>query len=345
LADKPAKNKPEASGGGGGGFVFHEAGRAGGVRPYRRPFWLPAPAYYVLTAAAAIAIFFLVWGLLHEGGEMPWVPAGFSASAAIAAAVVLREYFLRRAHQRFLRAQSRLDYNLKTIAQQQRAAAAAADPHKLTIEQNAAFVQNIERKSEAAKILGKLPDAHWEVFEICNEYLRRVERELLTVGVGSPRLPALRLGREKILALHKYHLLAWASVETKSLTQEAKIRATIAEKLEAAQKAQVVLDSALRFYPDEAELVESASAIDEFIASMKVSHWIEQAERSAFRGHYKRAIEHYRDALFYLGRENVRSAEREMIAAKINSEIEKLREISSGKQRKRVESNSKGKND
>lgn len=319
MIDRP-KNKRVIVGGGG----FAPAGLKGENQPYRRPFWLPAPAYYVLTAAIAAAIFFLVWGILHEGEEMPWIPAGILACMTIATAVVLREFILRRRRNQFLLAQKRLDYNLKNVAKQK----SHDSSNKLTIEKNAAILKNIERKSEAARVLGKLSDAHWEVFEICNEYLKITEAELQTVGVGSPRLPALRLGREKIYELHKFHLLSWAAGESKALTQEAKIRVTIAEKLETAQKALAVLDSALQFYPNEAELIASAEAIEEFIASIKISHWIEQAERSAFKGNYKRAVSHYRDALFYLARENVRSQEREMIAEKINAEIEKLREIS-----------------
>jgi tetratricopeptide (TPR) repeat protein len=320
---------------------FTPINKESGYRTYRRPFWLPAPAYYILAVAISAAIFFLVWGILHEGEEMPWIPAGILASITIAAAVIAREFFLRRARNRFLRAQKRLDYNLKSAAQQHK----SKDSNKLTIEQNAAILRNIERKSEAAKVLGKLPDAHWEVFEICNEYLQITERELQTVGVGSPRLPALRLGREKIQELHRFHLLTWAAVETKTLTQEARIRATIAEKLETAQKALAILDSALEFYPDETELNESATAVEEFIASIKISHWIEQAERSAFKGNYKRAISHYRDALFYLARENVRNEERELIAEKINAEIEKLREISGEKETKQISPNRKRKDD
>ena len=328
MAVRPNKNKAVAT-----------YAPESGYRTYRRPFWLPAPAYYVLALAFAAAIFFLVWGILHdEGEEMPWIPAGIVASLAIAALVVLREFFLRRARNQFLRAQKRLDYNLTNVAHQK-----DKDSNKLTLEKNAAILKHIGQKSEAAKVLGKLPDAHWEVFEVCNEYLQITERELQTVGVGSPRLAALRLGREKVHELHRFHLLQWAAGETKSLTQEAKIRVTIAEKLETAQKALAVLDSALKFYPDEAELTESAGAVEEFIASIKVSHWIEQAERSAFKGNYKRAISHYRDALFYLARENVRSEERELIAEKINAEIEKLREISGEKEKKQISPESKKK--
>jgi tetratricopeptide (TPR) repeat protein len=332
LAVRPKNNKAVVS--------FAPINKESNYRTYRRPFWLPAPAYYILAAAISAVIFFLVWGILHEGEEMPWIPAGILASITIATAVVLREIFLRRARNRFLRAQKRLDYNLTSAAQHK-----SKDSNKLTLEKNAAILRNIERKSEAARVLGKLPDAHWEVFEICNEYLQITERELQTVGVGSPRLPALRLGREKIQELHKFHLLTWAAVETKTLTQEARIRATIAEKLETAQKALAVLDSALEFYPDETELTESATAVEEFIASIKISHWIEQAERSAFKGNYKRAVSHYRDALFYLARENVRSDEREMIAEKINQEIEKLREITREKEKRQISPESKKKND
>jgi hypothetical protein len=201
-------------------------------------------------------------------------------------------------------------------------------PHKLSVEKNAAIVKEITKKSDAAKILGKLPEGHLEVFEMCNEYLLVNEKELETVGVGSPRLAALRRGREVVQDLHHFHLLSWAEIESLTLTQEAKNRVTISEKLETAQKALSVLDSALQFYPNEARLVESENALREFIASIKISHWIEQAERSAFKGNYKRAISHYRDALFFLARGNIQAEEKEIIAGKINSEIDRLREIS-----------------
>ncbi len=51
---------------------------------------------------------------------------------------------------------------------------------------------------------------------------------------------------------------------------------------------------------------ESKVAINEFIASVKVAHWVELAERSAFKGHYRRAIDRYRDALFYLNQDVVK---------------------------------------
>ena len=299
------------------------------ARSFRRPFWLPASNYYVLAIAVTIAFFFLVWGILHEGADdMPWIPAGISASAVLIGAVILREVILRRARNQYLLAQKQLDYNLNNIALHSRRSQHA---NKLSVEKNAAIIKAIEKKSEAAQILGKLPEGHLEVFEMCDEYLRVNKKELETVGVGSPRLAALRRGKEKVQNLHRFHLLAWAEIESRGLTLDAKNRVTMSEKLEAAQKALTVLDSALQFYPGETRLSESADALREFVASIKISHWIEQAERSAFKGNYKRAVSHYRDALFFLSRENIQNEEKEIIAAKINSEIEKLRELSEKK--------------
>ncbi|MBV9959577.1 MAG: hypothetical protein JO360_14220 [Acidobacteria bacterium] len=86
-----------------------------------------------------------------------------------------------------------------------------------------------------------------------------------------------------------------------------------------------VIDSALKIYPDEAELHSSANAIREYIASVKVAHWVELAERAAFKGHYRRAIDRYRDALFYLSREQMAEAAREETAERLSREIELLR--------------------
>jgi tetratricopeptide (TPR) repeat protein len=291
---------------------------------YRRPFWLPASNYYVLAIAVTIAFFFLVWGILHDGDDAPWIPAGIGASFVLIGAVVLREIILRKARNRYLAAQMKLDYNVKNVVLHSNVNRSA---NKLSLEKNAAIIKEITRKSDAAKVLAKLPEGHMEVFEMCNEYLQVNEKELETVGVGSPRLAALRRGKELVQDLHHFHLLSWAEIESLALTQEAKNRVTISEKLETAQKALTILNSALQFYPNETQLIESENALNEFIASIKISHWIEQAERSAFKGNYKRAISHYRDALFFLARGSIQVEEKEIIAGKINTEIEKLREM------------------
>lgn len=292
---------------------------------YRRPFWLPASNYYILAAAIGIAFFFLVWGILQEGDEpMPWIPAGLGASLILIGAVLLREIVLRKARNRYLLVQKRLDYTLDNAIFHTKNNQVEK---KLSLSRNADIIKQIQKKSEAAKVLMKLSDGHREVFEICNEYLEINLKELETVGTGSPRLASLRRGREIINQLHKFHLLTWAEIESRQLTQDAKNRATMAEKTETAQKALNVIETALEYYPNERRLIESEEAVREFVTSIRVAHWIEQAERSAFKGNYKRAISHYKDALFFLARENKQGRGTDLIAEQINSEIQKILEI------------------
>ena len=285
----------------------------------RLPFWFSTSNYYVLAAALAIAAFFLTWGFLSESdNEIPWITAGIAASLVLIGAVVLRSILMRRIHQSF--APDQLNYNLRNLQKRQN----DSNSSKLTIEKNALILEEIEKKSKAAQILGKLPEGHLEVFELCEEYLKKNEVELNNVGVGSPRLPVLRRSRDKVEKLHKYHLLAWASLESRLLIQDAKIQPAVSEKIENSQRALSVLDSAAQFYPNENLLTDSISVVKEYIATVKVEHWIEQAERAAYKQNYKRAINHYRDALFFLARENERTPEKDLIAEKINAELEKL---------------------
>ncbi len=102
-----------------------------------------------------------------------------------------------------------------------------------------------------------------------------------------------------------------------------------------------VLESALQFYPNEVQLRESEEAIKEFVVSIKISHSIEQAERAKFKENYKRAISLYRDALFSLARENLKSEERESLAEKIHAEIEKIHQLENTTKDKKYASNNK----
>lgn len=297
---------------------------------YRRPFWLPASNYYILTLSATVAFFFLVWGIFHEGDEeTPFIVAGIGASLVLGSAVVIREIFLRKARHRYLLVERKLDYNVKNFSLPSKLS--NNDFDKLTLEKNAAIVKEIQKKSETVRGLGNFSNGHLEVFEICNKYLSVAEKQLETVRVGSPRLAGLRRGREIVSELHRYHLLSWAEIEARELTQKARIYVTVSEKLNTAQEALNIVESALQFYPQEARLTESESALRDFIASIKISHWIEQAERSVYKGNYKRAISLYRDALFFLDREDLKNEDREAIADKINVEIESLRQLSVNK--------------
>ncbi|MBA3601543.1 MAG: hypothetical protein H0W45_09970 [Acidobacteria bacterium] len=297
---------------------------------YRRPFWLPAANYYILAASVTAAFFFLVWGILHEGDEeTPFIVAGIGASLVLGSAVVIREIFLRKARHRYLLVERKLDYNVKNFSLPSKLS--NNDFDKLTLEKNAAIIKEIQKKSEKARGLGNFSNGHLEVLEICNKYLSVAEKQLETVRVGSPRLAGLRRGREIVGELHRYHLLSWAEIEARELTQKARNYVTVSEKLNTAQEALNIVEQALQFYPQEARLTESESALKDFIASIKISHWIEQAERSAFKGSYKRAISLYRDALFFLAREDLKNEDREAITDKINVEIESLRQLSANK--------------
>jgi len=296
---------------------------------YRRPFWLPASNYYVLTVSITIALFFIISGILfEEETDAPWITSGILSSFVFISAVILREVVLRKARMRYLMTERRLDANIKNLSVPVKT---NANSNKLSLEKNSSIIQQIREKSAAAQNSGKLYEGHYDVFQLCDEYLLLNKQQIETVGVGSPRLAALRRGREIVEELHYFHLLSWAQNKTRLLTQESKIRATISEKLESAQRALAALNSALEFYPHDRQLLESETILKEFIISIKVSDSVEQAERSAFKGNYKRAINHYRDALFFIARESLSSPELEVTVEKINAEIENLHRISSNK--------------
>lgn len=290
----------------------------------RKPFWLSSLNYYILTAGISMVCFFLTWGVLHSvEEEMPWITAGLLSGLVLILAVILREFVFKKAYQRSLIAQKRLDQSLRrthrNIPQKQTG-------NRLTLENNAAFIQEIESKSKRANSLGSSANMHFEVFELCNEYLRKSNKELDGLYKSSPRFAALRNGQIKIKRLHKYHLFCWASIESQLYVQTAKIQSLLNDKIENAQRALAVLDTANQFYPDDENLIQSKDAINEFISSIKVSHWMEQGERATFKNQYQRAVNHYRDALFFLARENIHTPERDALAEEINLRIEIIRE-------------------
>jgi hypothetical protein len=289
---------------------------------HRRPFWLPASNFYVLAASISIAFFFLVWGILAEGraDETPWVPAGIGAAIILGGAVVVREIILREARERYLASQ-RIDRSVRGIARR----VGTPDRVKLTLERNAAILHDISKKSEAAKILGRFAEGHREVFELCDEYLAAVSRELPSVGAGSPRIAALRRGAEVAGRYHHYHMIRWAELETHSLTRQAGKHDRIADKLDSAQAALDVVEFALRSYPEESALIDSQKVLLDLVASVKISDLLKKAENAVSRGNDKRALALYEDALFI-----IRSKDPDLAtdaAVNVTAEIERLREI------------------
>jgi len=308
-----------------GAFNFRTLKMGIGPNRARRPFWLPAANYYVLAVAMVAAVFFVLWGALTEVSvDMPWVIAGVIASMLLAGAVILRETVLRRQYNRFLRAQreaGRGPIGRTSTLRESRASG------KLSLEQNEAILAEIRQKSDAAKVLSKFSAGHREVFEICSEYISRNERELSRVNAGSPRLAPLLKSRARIADLQRFHLLQWAEIEARTLAAEAGNRTDPAEQIEAAQSALGVIESALATYPAEPSLIESRELLQDLVVSVRVSRWVEEAERAVFKGEFARGKSLYRDALFDLGRDNLRSRARDEAAAKLNAEIGRLEEM------------------
>jgi hypothetical protein len=292
----------------------------GEISGNRRPFWLPASNYYILAASVAIAFFFLVWGILNDGqDDTPWIPAGIGAAIILSSAVILREIVLRDRRNRFLASQRQIDQSVRGIAQR----AQARDPEKLTLERNAAILREISRKSEAAKVLARFAEGHRDVFELCEEYLGVVRKELPKVAAGSPRLVALLRGTEVASKYHYYHMLQWAEIESRGLTKEAAKRDKISEKLDSAQSALGVVEFALQSYPDDPALLDSQKVLLDLVTSIKIKDLMGKAERSAFKGNHRRALSLYQDALFFLQREHP-GIESELVDH-INEEISRLR--------------------
>ena len=266
------------------------------------------------SAAASAALFFVLWWML-QGEETPWAPAGLAASLVMLAAASARILVARR-RTRLVRPQHRewRDHSMR------RPSGKGTPSTSLFSD----ALRALQKQSADADARELPPQAHREIFDLCADYLKSAEQALLSPGLPAEGRLALRSGVERVQTLQRHHLLTWARSSARSLTHEAQQRVRLHEKLETANRALECIDSALKVYPDEEELRVSARAVREFITSSRVAHWVELAERAAFKGYYRRAIDRYRDALFYLTRDGP-DQDREVGAERITREIDLLR--------------------
>ena len=284
---------------------------------------MPSSTGYLVGAIVlAVGLFFGLWWILVSGGdEAPWLPAGLAASVVLLVALSAREVVMRRAWTRYL-----LENGISQDASSRsRPSSSRTQKKGFSTSVHSAALRAIQKQSSAADRPGSSPETHLDVAHLCHDYLSSTDEAIRSGSQGSDKGIALRAGQERVRALHRHHLLTWARGQSQLLTHEAQQRARTFDKIETATRAIDCLDSALRIYPDETDLSESRIAIEEFIASVKVAHWVELAERSAFKGHYRRAIDRYRDALFYLNQDVVKEDVRIAGTQKIEREIEKLR--------------------
>lgn len=270
----------------------------------------------VSAAAAAAALFFVLWWML-QGEENPWVPAGLAASVVMLVAASAREVVMRRAWNRYILEQ---DKHGRAHAGSGR----SSSMNMRSTSLHSAALRALQKQSAEADANDSVPEAHREIYQLCTDYLAGVEDALRSPLLSAEGRVALRAGQERVRILQRHHLLTWARTTARSLTREAQQRVRLYEKVETANRALDCIDSALKVYPDEEELNVSAIAVREFITSSRVAHWVELAERAAFKGYYRRAIDCYRDALFYLMRDSPDRA-REAAADRITREIELLR--------------------
>jgi tetratricopeptide (TPR) repeat protein len=270
-------------------------------------------AYMVVATAVSATLFFVLWWML-QAEENPWVPAGLAASVVMLVAVSAREVVMRRALARYLQEeQPRSARRDRT-----RSAEYRGQPPPSQSE----ILRGLEKQSVEADANNTRPEIHLRVFQMCGDFLQITERSLASPSISTERRLTVRARQERVRALQKHHLLAWARNSAQSLTQEAQQRARLHEKIEAANRALECIDTALASYPEEEDLQRSAAAVREFVTTSRVAHWVELAQRASFKGRYGRAIDCYRDALFYLTRAE---GDHQLAAEQITREIELLR--------------------
>ena len=274
----------------------------------------------VAAIAAAVALFFGIWWMLVSGGdEAPWIPAGLAASVVLLVALSAREVVMRRAWTRYLLEQGIQEHSSRESTEK---GGSFRKTHSTSLL--SAALRTIQKQSAEADSAGSTPESHLDVFHLCQDYLATADEAVQANRLATEKGIAIRAGQERVRALQKHHLLTWARDSSRAFTHEAQQRVRISDKIETANRALDCLDSALKVYPEEPELNESKLAIREFIASVKVAHWVELAERSAYKGHYRRAIGRYKDALFYLNRETVKDEVKLAGGERIGHEIELL---------------------
>jgi hypothetical protein len=281
----------------------------------------PSSVGYLLGAfVAAVALFLALWWMLVSGGdEAPWIPAGLAASVVLLVALSAREVIMRRAWTRYLLEQGTEPSSRRTHETKHSTGKSQSSSSLLSAAWRA-----IQKQSQEADT-ATTPDAHFEVFNLCQDYLSSTDEALKSNSLPAEKRIAIKAGQDRVRALQKHHMLTWARDSARAMTYEAQQRARISDKIEAANRALHYLESAQKYYPEEQELRESNLAVHEFVASVRVAHWVELAERSAFKGHYRRAIERYKDALFYLDRDTVKDEVRIPGIQRITMEIESLK--------------------
>lgn len=290
----------------------------------RIPLWISASNYYVLVVFAAAALFLIVWASLHDGyDDTPLIVAGIAAITFLSSLVLFREVVLRRYRGRALAAR-RLSHQLRLASG---AKFSELSGNKISLQRNDEMLRDIRTKSDAAKVLGKLADAHKEVVDLCQEYLAVVTADISAARVGSPRIPVLRKGLGFASRRHRSHMLKWAEIKARSFTSEANNAASLSDKIQSAEEALSAVETAIEAYPAESTLVDSRGVLLVFLVSAKVKNSVEKAERADARGNHRKAVDHYSAALDDLKKYDIEFPERSAVYERIRSEMSRISKL------------------
>lgn len=275
------------------------------------------------AAAAAAALFFVLWWML-QGEESPWVPAGLAASVVMLVAACARLLVARRVRSQYrVHDRPERQRHSDSMSRSYDSVPGSYEEVMHSRSMHAAALRSLQRQSAAADAKDS-SQTHRQLYDLCCEYLLGAEKAIQTATLRPDGRMALRAGVERVRELQRHHLLTWAKVSARQLTHEAHQHSRLFERVETANRALECLDTALKVYPEDEQLKVSVRAVREFITSSRVAHWVELAERAAFKGYHQRAIDCYRDALYYLTRDQPDSAGH-AAADRITREIELLR--------------------
>jgi hypothetical protein len=229
-----------------------------------RPFWYYASTYYILLFAFSCLISIIISvAFMESEEEFPVFGAFFVFLALFCLGIFVRGRIKKRISTQILLENNKRGERF--LVRQKN-----FYDKKLTSAESERLVAKIEKKSEAAKLLGNLSEVHKEVFEQCNGYLKLIDDELKSAGIGSPRIAGLRKGRDKVRKIHKEHLLKWVANESEELTKASNALMTSTEKIASGKRVLLVLKTASDFYPSEKRLIESIFAVNEFINATKI---------------------------------------------------------------------------
>jgi len=255
---------------------------------------MPAWIFYSGTASVTMGMLGMLWiGLADsEPDSIVSVLVVFGLGAT-SVSIFVREVVLRGAARRRAMSERRLDSVFAAVKDH----ASHRTSEKLQLNEHSSWLAEIQRKSEAAEVLGSVAKAHLEVFELCGEYLRVVSEQLQVAGAGSPRIPVFLEGRQIVAKLHHQHLLKWVELEVRVATDEAAIKKEIGDKIALTTHALDCLTRGLSSYPSDRVLTESKKVIAGVLLSLEVADACEQIRKFSSAGNLVVAREIFENKL------------------------------------------------